>query len=74
MPVYNEQDSILIVLMEWRKKLDDLGLDYTLCVLNDGSKDNTLNILQGFSNVYPQLKIVNKENSGHGQTCVYGYK
>ena len=74
MPVYNEQDSILIVLMEWRKKLDELGINYTLCVLNDGSKDNTLSILQGFSNTYPQLNIVNKENSGHGQTCVYGYK
>lgn len=74
MPVYNEQESILMVLMEWRKKLEELRLNYTLCVLNDGSKDNTLSILEGFSNAFPQLKIINKENSGHGQTCVYGYK
>ncbi len=74
MPVYNEQDSILIVLKEWRQKLDELGLNYVLCVLNDGSKDNTLKILEDFSKDFPQLKIVNKTNSGHGQTCIYGYQ
>ncbi|MCR4564065.1 MAG: glycosyltransferase [Clostridiales bacterium] len=36
-------------------------------VVNDGSKDGTLNIAEGYKNRYPDIfEIVDKENGGHG--------
>lgn len=74
MPVYNEEASIAHVLDTWIPEFDArLGI-YTLCVLNDGSKDKTLSILQDYANKHSQIRIVDKANSGHGQTCIEGYK
>lgn len=74
MPVYNEEEAIAAVINEWKNVLVKCDFNYTLCILNDGSKDKTLSILQEAQKTFPQIKIVNKLNSGHGQTCVYGYK
>lgn len=74
MPVYNEEEAIGTVLEEWYPVLEATALNYTLCVLNDGSKDNTQAILEALQLKYPKIKIVNKTNSGHGQTCVLGYQ
>ena len=74
MPVYNEEEALEGVLEEWRTELDSTGVPYTLCVLNDGSKDQTLPILQQYATKHPVVKIVDKTNSGHGQTCVDGYR
>lgn len=74
MPVYNEEEAITSVLDEWRKQLDSLQINYTFCILNDGSKDTTLSILNKYADHYPQLKIIDKSNSGHGQTCLTGYR
>lgn len=74
MPVYNEEEAIPIVIEEWQKCLSQYATGYTLCILNDGSKDGTLQILRKYEQLYPEIKIIDKPNSGHGQTCIYGYK
>ena len=74
MPVYNEEKSIIHVLNEWNKVLINSKLNYTICVLNDGSTDKTLNLLDQLKNSINNLEIINKQNSGHGQTCIFGYK
>ncbi len=74
MPVYNEEEAIRSVIDEWQKSMSDNVADYTFCILNDGSKDNTLSILREYEMRYPEIKIIDKPNSGHGQTCIYGYK
>lgn len=74
MPVYNEEEAIPSVLEEWDAALADSKIPYTMCVLNDGSKDTTLATLNELSLKYPRLKIVDKPNTGHGQTCITGYK
>ncbi len=74
MPVYNEEEAISPVCEEWVKALDTSGLNYTLCILNDGSKDKTLEILTNIAQKHNRIKIIDKPNSGHGQSCVYGYK
>ncbi len=74
MPVYNEERAIRYVLEEWQQALLNFKFNYTFCILNDGSTDNTLDIINKVQHDFPQIKIVNKENSGHGQTCVYGYR
>lgn len=74
MPVYNEEEAVGRVIEEWQKCLSDNLKNYTFCILNDGSKDDTLSILRQYEQKYPQIMIVDKPNSGHGQTCIYGYK
>jgi glycosyltransferase involved in cell wall biosynthesis len=74
MPVYNEQECIAAVVKEWLSALKDTEIDFTLCVLNDGSSDGTLRILRDLAAGQPALVVVDKPNSGHGQTCLEGYR
>lgn len=73
MPVYNEEGAIGNVIKKWCSELDKYGMDYNLCVYNDGSKDNTAKILSQIQTEFPKLIVVNKENSGHGATILTGY-
>jgi len=74
MPVYNEEASISHVLDNWIPVLRDTLEDFVLCILNDGSKDKTLEIIQKYTKLHPYIMVVDKPNSGHGQTCIHGYK
>lgn len=74
LPVYNEELSISYVVREWSQKINSLKIKHTICIINDGSKDNTLSILNHLANELENIVIIDKENSGHGQTCVFGYK
>ena len=74
MPVYNEQDSIESVAMEWLSALQAATQDFSFCILNDGSKDSTLAILNRMAPLHRELIVVDKPNSGHGQTCIEGYR
>jgi len=73
MPVYNEEASIAHVLDAWLPVLDENLADYVYCILNDGSKDKTADILHEYASRFPQIKVVDKTNSGHGQSCIMGY-
>ena len=45
------------------------GDDVEIIVVNDGSKDNTLEIAKRYEALYPNIvKAVDKENGGHGST------
>ena len=72
MPVYNEGECISDVLNDWMRELDLLNISYRILVLNDGSRDNTADVLAQY-NDNPKAKIINKKNSGHGPTILQGY-
>ena len=72
MPVYNEAACINEVLDDWIRELDLFGISYRLLVLNDGSHDNTFEVLARYDN-NPKVKVINKQNSGHGPTILQGY-
>lgn len=73
MPVYNEEGAISNVVSKWISMLDTLNIDYNIFAYNDGSKDNTAFILKELSGKYSKLAVVNKENSGHGDTIRKAY-
>ena len=50
------------------------GGESRLVIINDGSKDDTYNILQKLSEKRPLLKPLTKSNGGHGPTVLYGYR
>lgn len=74
-PAYNEQDNIKNVINDWYpiiEKYNGNGKS-RLVILNDGSKDNTSKIAREQTNSKNLLEIIDKENSGHGATVLYGY-
>jgi glycosyltransferase involved in cell wall biosynthesis len=74
MPVYNEEEALPLVLDAWLPVLIRETPQFTLLILNDGSKDGSLDIARKYEKNYPRIKIIDKKNSGHGQSCVLGYK
>lgn len=74
-PAYNEEQNIGKVIREWYAVIEKYSADgkSRLVVINDGSKDNTYNVMQESAKVMPQLTILTKENEGHGATLLYGY-
>ena len=56
-PVYNEAGSIGNVLDSWLAVLRKLGLDFAILVLNDGSRDGSLGILQGIAARNPEAEV-----------------
>ncbi|MDR3591373.1 MAG: glycosyltransferase family 2 protein [Negativicutes bacterium] len=73
-PAYNEEANIAKVIEDWHPIVAGLGPDSRLVVLNDGSRDNTSQVATALRGRFPQLEVVDKPNSGHGPTCLYGYK
>jgi dolichol-phosphate mannosyltransferase len=73
-PVYNEELSVANVIREWATALQALAIDFRLLVLDDGSSDGTAEVLAALAPAEQRLEIVRKSNSGHGQTCIAGYR
>ena len=74
MPVYNEEASVGQVLDEWIPVLRSVQVPFVLAVINDGSSDGTLEILQAKEKLISEIKIFTKPNTGHGRSCIYGYQ
>lgn len=59
---------------DWHNIVQKIGNNSKLLIINDGSKDNTYEILVELQKELPCLEVVTKENSGHGATIWYGYQ
>ena len=53
-PVYNEEKTIITTLRRIEETKDD-RIEYEIIVINDGSKDNTLELLKSNNNLYQHL-------------------
>lgn len=73
-PAYNEEANIEKVVGDWHPVVERTGPESRLVVFNDGSRDNTYQVLKALCERFPQLEVVDKKNSGHGPTCLYGYQ
>ena len=70
-PAYNEQDNIQQVIAQWAPLANQYNGD--LIIINDGSRDQTLTFAKELSSTHHNLKIIDRPNSGHGASCLYGY-
>lgn len=76
MPAYNEEETIRTVISDWYpivEKHDGNGKS-RLVVVDDGSKDSTGKILDELAGENPMMEVLHKENGGHGQAVLYGYR
>jgi dolichol-phosphate mannosyltransferase len=73
-PVYNEEACVAAVLREWIPTLRECTRDFVILALNDGSTDATLAELRKLEGGIPEMRVIDKPNAGHGQSCVQGYR
>jgi len=65
-PAYNEQEVINESYNRIKKVMTEMGQTYELIFINDGSKDQTANIIAGFCENDPSVRLINfTRNFGH---------
>lgn len=74
-PVYNEEQNIRGVIASAAKIGKDLGIDYEIIAVNDGSADASLDVLNDLQkSLGVALKIINhKRNQGYGAALRHGF-
>lgn len=72
-PAYNESETIEQVINDWYPVVVKTGEESRLVIIDDGSKDNTYEILKKAAETRPQMIAVTKKNGGHGSTILHGY-
>ena len=72
-PLYNEEQTIKVLLDDIYSLLKKLNITYEIFIINDGSTDNSLSIIKSQQSLIPNINIVDKINSGHGPSLYIGY-
>ncbi|OGL27140.1 glycosyltransferase [Candidatus Saccharibacteria bacterium RIFCSPHIGHO2_02_FULL_46_12] len=72
-PVYNNAGSLKLLCDEVKKIMSPLNYDYEFMFINDGSKDNSLDILQRLARHDKKIKVINlSRNFGHQAAVTAG--
>ncbi|PJE50800.1 MAG: hypothetical protein COV29_03605 [Candidatus Yanofskybacteria bacterium CG10_big_fil_rev_8_21_14_0_10_36_16] len=72
-PAYNEENRIEKTLKSVDNYLSIQDYDYEILVVNDGSKDNTADVVSGLSEQIRGLRLIdNKDNHGKGWVVKQG--
>jgi glycosyltransferase involved in cell wall biosynthesis len=73
-PCYNDALSIGKMVRDVRESLVEAVSDFEIIVVNDGSSDNSLQVLQELQREFSELRIVNHEvNRGYGGALLSGF-
>lgn len=68
-PIYNAQPYLTQCL---DSIIGQTHEELEIILLNDGSKDDSLDVMQQFAARDPRIKVINKPNQGYGATCNRG--
>ncbi len=72
-PAYNEAERIPATLIDIDRRLAHAPYTYEIVVVNDGSKDNTAEVVDRMKSAIRNLKLIdNAENKGKGGTVRQG--
>jgi len=70
-PIKDEADNILPLLTEITQTLD--GLEYEVLFINDGSRDESLAVLESAMHRYPRLRVLShRQNYGQSTSLLTG--
>ncbi|RAG84627.1 glycosyltransferase [Streptacidiphilus pinicola] len=72
-PIYNEQDALPLTAARLRPILDGIGGSYEVVGVDDGSGDDTAQVLDRLQLEWPELRVVRlRRNSGHQAALTAG--
>lgn len=73
MPAYNEEDSLAETIDAIEEAFSKVNIDHEILIVNDNSKDGTLQVLEKLAVQYPALKYeTNFGPNGFGYAVRYG--
>ena len=73
-PCYNDAQTIADLVVEADRQLQMLTIDYEIIVVNDGSSDNSAEVLRTLHTRVPRLKVVTHDrNRGYGGALRSGF-
>ncbi|MBN1190549.1 MAG: glycosyltransferase family 2 protein [Dehalococcoidales bacterium] len=71
-PTYNEQDNIIPLTERLSRTL--AGRDYEILLVDDNSKDRTVEVAAGLADKYPIKVLVRKREKGLATAVLHGFK
>lgn len=76
LPCYDEEENIRELALEWKvqeNQLEEKSITLKLVIVNDGSTDNTLNIVNSLEGYYDNVKVLDHRiNKGLGEALNTG--
>lgn len=73
-PVYNEEKNIGPLLQDWQPVFRRTGVPYRVILVDDGSRDGSLQLLKALGETDHTLEIYTQANAGHGPAILNGYR
>jgi dolichol-phosphate mannosyltransferase len=74
LPAYNEEAALEKVITKFDSILREIGENYSVLVLDDGSTDRTADVAKTLSAKYPLQLMRHEVNKGLGQTMIDGLR
>ena len=72
-PAYNESERLAVSLPKVLAYIDKSGLQAEVIVVNDGSKDDTAEVVRRFARLHPDVRLLdNPGNRGKGYSVRHG--
>ncbi|MCE5194474.1 MAG: glycosyltransferase family 2 protein [Nitrospiraceae bacterium] len=69
-PIYNEEENVIILHQKIKDVLDKLGLEYEIIFIDDGSTDKTLSLLENIQSKDKNVVILSLRRN-FGQTAAF---
>ncbi|MBX2995777.1 MAG: glycosyltransferase family 2 protein [Bdellovibrionaceae bacterium] len=75
LPIYNEEENILPLLLEIAGVLRPAGLSYEVLAVDDGSRDGSLQVLKEATKIHPELRVFRFwKNAGQSAAFDAGFR
>ena len=74
LPAFNEAENLKSLIPNVLSHLEDSGFQYEVCVVDDGSTDNTEALMNSFSTDYPIRLLTHSVNRGLGNALLTAFK
>lgn len=72
-PLYNEETTIKGLIEDLHELLGRDQISYSIFIIDDGSTDNSLSLIDRIKEYIPNIQVTSKANSGHGPSILLGY-
>jgi len=74
-PCYNEQENVARACEQALSVLEELGVDFEVIIVNDGSRDSTDQIAEKIAQSNPRMRVIHHpKNLGYGAALRSGFK